>query len=412
MASAKGNIDFDKWTDESVKNLSYTAKIIHMTLMAYVRNLGSSYVGTSEFFPLSHSASLSFLKDLESNNATESATYGPFNELYQLCPPLPNPKASRVVNIYKDLSYNKETGECSFTINEAFVSFFCPKIADQRQLFVKYDGPTEELLDILNKGIFVIDAEEEGDGLSICFTPKSRYKASKYPNTPSLILNDFGNGVSVEEIAAKYKYSRAWVYAIVRKATNIKKAMKKEINADGAATPAYFSKITYVYSADYVGVYVSQSQIPSLKHNELCATIPVSSFFNNRAPLVQRVIQYFLEEIFRISASLKQTGKWRTFYKSDASCVVYSIPMQPLFDDIALYFSDKEVMIAAFEEVLKELRSVNVSCSFYEKSSVMDGVFSLFQSLELDKEHGMAALSVARFLLPHLMCQEVSHEPS
>ena len=46
MAVVKGNVDFDKWTDESVKSLSYTAKIIHMTLMAYVRNLGSSYAQT------------------------------------------------------------------------------------------------------------------------------------------------------------------------------------------------------------------------------------------------------------------------------------------------------------------------------------------------------------------------------
>lgn len=412
MATVKRNVDFDRWTEESVKDLSYTAKIIHMTLMAYVRNLGNSYVGSPELFPLSHSASLSFLKDFETSNATTSATDGPFNELQQLCPPLPNPKASHVVNIYKKLSYDKETGECSFTINEAFVSFFCPKIADQRQMFVKYDGPTEELLDILNKGIFIIETEEDCDGLSICFTPKSRYKASKYPNTPSLILNDFGNGVSVEEIAAKYKYSKAWVYAIVRKATNIKKAMKKEINADGIATPAYFSKITYAYSADYVGAYVSQRQILSLAHNMLCASVPVVSFFYNRTPLVQRVIQYFVEEISCISSLLKQDGEWRTFYKTDSSCVTYAISMKPLFDEIVSYFSSKEAMITAFEETLKELRSVNVSCSFYEKSSIMDGVFSLFQSIELDKKRDVINFSVAKFLLPHLMCQEVSNEPS
>lgn len=411
MAAVKGNVDFDKWTDESVKSLSYTAKIIHMTLMAYVRNLGNSYVGSPELFPISHSASLSFLKDFEVNNATESATYEPFNELIELCPPLPNPKASRVVNIYKDLSYNKETGECSFTINEAFVSFFCPKIADQRHLFVKYDGPTEELLDILNKGIFVLDVEEDGDGLSVCFTPKSRYKASKYPNTPSLILNDFGNGVPVEEIADKYKYSKAWVYAIVRKATNIKKAMKKEINADGDATSAYFSKITYVYGADYVGAYVPQRELPSLSYNELCTTVPVFSFFYDKSTLVQLVMRYFLSEILHISSLLKKNGEWRTFYKADSSCVVYSIPAKPLFDNIVPCFSGKGAMITAFEETLKELRSVSVSCSFYENSNIMDGVFSLFQSLEYDNESDMIILSVAKFLLPHLMFQEVYHEP-
>ena len=412
MATTKGYVDFDKWTDESVKNLSYTAKIIHMTLMAYVRNLGNAYVGSPEFFPLSYSVSLSFLKDFETSDTAEPSMWGLFDELLQLCPPLPNPKASRVVHIYKELSYNKETGECFFTINEAFVSFFCPKIADQRHIIIKYDGPKEELLDILNKGVYVLDVEECDDGLSICFTPKSRYKASKYPNTPSLILNDYRNGASVEEIAAKYKYSKAWVYAIVRKATNIKKAMKKEINLDGDATAAYFNKITYVYSEDYVGAYVPQCQFPSLMYDEVCTTAPIFPFFNNRTPLVQHVIRYFLCEILRISSYLKQAGEWREFYKSDSSCVVYSIPMKQLFDDIVPCFSSKDSMITALEEVLKELRSVSVSCSFYERSNVMDGVFSLFQSLELDKEHDVTVLSVAKFLLPHLMCQEVSHEPS